>query len=76
MVNVGKYTSPMDPMGKGCVFGGKGTKVIETSIENITLPETNSKKAPEKIDGWNTFSFPFWGPAWEFAYFQGKNFSF
>ena len=44
--------------------------LVRMRFKMATLPETNS--SPMKMDGWNTFSFPLWGP----AYFQVRTVTF
>ena len=40
-----------------------------TGLCTFIFPETNINIAPEFMDGWNTFSFPFWA----FGLFSGAN---
>ena len=49
--------------------GGKNVNQELSTKKHITLPETNSSHP--KMDGWNTFSFPF-----GMAYFQVRTVSF
>ena len=42
-------------------------------MKQLTLPETNSKFAPESLDGLEYFRVSFWGPLG--AYFQGLRFA-
>ena len=45
--------------------------VVEQDIPSLKL----TASLPLKMDGWKTFPFPFWGPAY-LPYFQGRTVSF